>query len=160
MLVDALSFELAGSRYALLTSFVTEVVRAVAIEALPSAPGIVSGVINLRGQVIAVVDMRRRLGLPPRPVVPEDYFIIVELNGLRLALHVDRALDLLNVSPIPLARVAPSPFDEARYIAGVVPTGEGVLLVQDLPAFLSHADSVQLGEALRARHEHEQRSAS
>jgi purine-binding chemotaxis protein CheW len=142
-----LSFELAGSHYALLMSYVHEVVRAVAIQPLEHAPTVVSGVFNLRGQVIPVIDMRRRLGLEPKPVSPEDFFLVVDVGRHRVALHVDRALDLLEVTPTPIEQIAPAPY-ESVYVAGVVPTSDGVLLIHDLPRFLSHLEAMQLSHAL------------
>jgi purine-binding chemotaxis protein CheW len=143
------SFELAGSRFALPSESVHEIVRAVAIEPLSHGPAVVSGVFNLRGTVVAVIDMRRRLSLPPKPLAPEDFFIVVELAPFRVALHVDRVLDLVSVSPTPVEAIAPPPHT-AAYVAGVVPTSDGVLLIHDLPAFLSQAEASALASALDA----------
>lgn len=147
--MDALSFELAGSRYALLAHYVREVLRAVAIEPLPHAPFVIAGVFNLRGVVVPVVDMRKRLGLVSKEIAPEDYFIVADTPGFAVALHIDRALDLIGVTPTPLARITPG-LAQTSYIAGVVPTADGVLLIQDLPAFLSSEEAAALGQALHA----------
>jgi purine-binding chemotaxis protein CheW len=147
--VDALSFELAGAQFALPACAVHEVLRAVEVEPLPQAPAVIAGVFNLRGSIIAVIDMRKRLGMPPKPLSPDDFFIVVDLAQRKLALWVDRALDLLPVVPLPISEIA-LPQYEAAYIAGVVPTGEGVLLIQDLPRFLSQAESSALDVALLA----------
>jgi purine-binding chemotaxis protein CheW len=92
---EILVFEIDGRRFALPASSVRELVRAVAIVPLPMAPPIVEGVIDLRGQVVPVVDIRPRLGLEPRPVEPADHLIIARSRGRLVALRVDRALELV-----------------------------------------------------------------
>ena len=146
---DALLFELAGSRMALVAALVIEIVRAVEIEPLPYAPAVVSGVINARGTLVPVVDMRRRLGLPTKTLSPEDHFIIVECGPRKLALHVDRALDLTAIQTRalePLSEDASSP-----YVAGALPVEDGVLLIYDLPKFLSNAEGASLDHAMLER---------
>ena len=137
--MDALLFELAGARYALAIVYGREVVRAVLVDPLPHTPHVVAGVINYRGQV------------PSRAVAPEDHFLVVEALGRCLALHVDVPLDLAQVTPVPLTQVASEQLlapGSASYIAGAVPTYDGVLLIQDLPAFLSPDELVTLDRAL------------
>jgi len=145
--MDALLFELADARYALAIAYVREVVRAVLVDPLPHAPAVIAGVINYRGVVIPVIDTRRRLGMPARPVALADHFIIAEVAGRALALHIEVPLDLTFVTPVPLGDVAPE-LRAAPYIAGVVPTHDGVLLIQDLPAFLSQDELAELDHAL------------
>ena len=61
--VEALLFELAAQRFAVALGDVIEVVRAVAIRRLPSAPAITLGIIDVRGEIIPVLDVRARFGL-------------------------------------------------------------------------------------------------
>jgi purine-binding chemotaxis protein CheW len=94
---EILIFEVGGRRYGLPASDVRELVRAVAIVPLPLAGPGVEGVVNLRGQVIPVIDLRARLGLPARAVAPSDHMIVAESEGRLVALRVDRALDLVRL---------------------------------------------------------------
>jgi purine-binding chemotaxis protein CheW len=94
---EILVFEVAGRRFGLPASDVRELLRAVAIVPLPLAGRVVEGVVNLRGQVVPVLDLRTRLGLPPRPVAPSDHMIVAQAEGRLVALRVDRALDLVQV---------------------------------------------------------------
>ena len=145
---DALLFELAGSRMALLAGLVSEVVRAVEIEPLPEAPSVVSGVINVRGALTPVIDLRRRLGLSAKNLSPDDHFILADCGARRIALHVDRALDLLPVTDLaiePLGKDASSP-----YVSGAVAMDDGVLVIYDLSAFLSDAEADTLSSAMQA----------
>jgi purine-binding chemotaxis protein CheW len=131
---------------ALVAKLAIEVLRAVAIEPLPYAPPVVSGVINARGLLLPVIDMRRRLGLQAKALSPDDHFIVAECGSRRLALHVDRALDLTSIDPQalePLAEGAASP-----YVAGALAVDDGVLFIYDLPAFLSAAEGETLDYAM------------
>jgi len=71
-----LVFRLDDQRYAFFLSIVVEVVRAVEITPLPSAPDIILGIINVRGTVVPVVNLRTRFRLPERNLEPDDRIII------------------------------------------------------------------------------------
>lgn len=154
---DALLFELAGARMALVAGLVSEVVRAVEIEPLPRAPAVVSGVINVRGSLTPVIDVRRRLGLAPKALSPEDHFIVADCGARRVALHVDRALDLLSIRDLPIEPLAAN--TNSPYVAGALALEDGVLMIYDLPAFLSAAESAALSQALQPLAAGEERSA-
>src|SRR5262245_6063358 len=83
-----------GGTLALPSSDVVEVVRAVAVTPLPKAPAIVEGVMNVRGKVVPVINVRARLGLSAREIAPSDHFVIARVAGREVALHVDQALSL------------------------------------------------------------------
>lgn len=94
--VEILTFELDGGLFGIRASQVREVLRAVAISPLPGAPQL-EGVIDLRGRVLPVADLRRLLGLPPKPLQPSDHLIVVQGEELLFAFRADRALDLVRL---------------------------------------------------------------
>jgi purine-binding chemotaxis protein CheW len=98
---EVLIFEIGGRRYGLPAPEVRELLRAVAISPLPPGSDPFEGVIDLRGAVVAVVDLRARLRLEPRAVQPSDHLIIMETGRGRrpIALRVDRALELVVLEP-------------------------------------------------------------
>jgi purine-binding chemotaxis protein CheW len=114
--------------------YVAEIVRAVAISPLPGAPALVEGVIDLRGVVVPVVEMRRVLGVPSTPVSPSDHLVIVADGSRRTALRVDRAVDLTQSAE--LEEVAEIGTAAAR----VARTGEGVVVVPDVDGLLRVSD--------------------
>lgn len=85
--------EVGTQRFGLPAEELREIVRAVAIAPLPQAPPGVEGVINVRGEIVPVIDLRRMLGIAPRPTVLADHLVIARLDGAPLALRIDRALD-------------------------------------------------------------------
>ncbi len=70
---------------------------AVTVSPVANAPNVVMGVINLRGQVVVVLDARRLLNFPEKKIVHTDHLIVVDIEGRLLATRVDRASDLAAV---------------------------------------------------------------
>jgi purine-binding chemotaxis protein CheW len=146
---EVLVFEVEGQRYGLPTADVRELVRAVTITPLPDAPAVIEGVVNVRGRVLPVLDMRARFHLPARPLDPSDHFIVASAGPRGVILHVDGAthlalLDETSIQPSPT--LGPS----ATYVAGVAKLEDGLVLIHDLATFLSDAEAESLDEALRA----------
>jgi purine-binding chemotaxis protein CheW len=142
-----LTFEVGASRFATPAGVVREVVRAVAITALPKAPPIVEGIINFRGTLVPVLDIRQRFRLPAVPVAPEQHLIIAQAGNRLVALRVDRALDLVAVDADAIesaARVAPG----TEYVAGIAKLADGLLVIHNLESFLSFEEAVQVDAAV------------
>jgi purine-binding chemotaxis protein CheW len=146
---EVLVFEVEGQRYGLPTADVRELVRAVTITPLPNAPAVIEGVVNVRGRVLPVLDVRARFHLPARPLDPSDHFIVASAGARGVILHVDGAthLALLDEDSIqPSPTLGPS----ATYVAGVAKLEDGMVLIHDLTTFLSDAEAASLDEALPA----------
>lgn len=135
-------------RFALPVSDVVEVHRAVAVTPLPGAPDAITGVVDLRGRLAPVLDLRRRLGLEAGSPDPSDVLIAVEFQGRPLLLAADEATA---VEPIDVGRLeaAETLAPGARYLRDVAGTPSGPLVIHDLEAFLSSDESAQLDAALR-----------
>ena len=146
---EVLLFELNEQRYALPLSGVVELIRACAVQALPKAPELVLGVLNLRGSVVPVIDVRRRLALPDTLLDPNDYFVFASVGQRLVALRVDR---LLGTSELVTTPIADSPHLPAAlaYVSGVAAVADGVIFIYDLDQFLSGAESAALDAALVA----------
>jgi len=145
---EILVFEVEGQKYGIPTADVRELVRAVTITPLPGAPDVIEGVVNVRGRVLPVLDMRARFRLPARPLDPSDHFIVASAGPRGVILHVDGAthLALLDEASIqPSQSLGPS----ANYVAGVAKLEEGMVLIHDLATFLSDAEGASLDQALR-----------
>jgi len=147
---DFLLFSLDEARYAVRLPAVERVVRAVEVTPLPGAPEIVLGIVNVGGRIIPVADVRKRFGLPERPVDPADQFIIARTPARTVALAVDATH---GVATIPEASVAQAGSIVAGlgYLSGVAKLPEGLVLIHDLGSFLSLPEEQALEEALRAR---------
>ncbi|HYT83047.1 MAG TPA: chemotaxis protein CheW [Gemmatimonadales bacterium] len=142
-----LVFQVAGRSLGLSANVLREAIRAVAIAALPKAPSIVEGVINVRGTLVPVLDIRQRFGLPPTPVAPEQHFLIAQTDSRLVALRVDRALDLVGVEESAIesaAHVAPG----VEHVAGIAKLADGLLVIHDLERFLSLDEAGQVDAAV------------
>ena len=145
-----LVFAIEEMRLALRLSQVQRVLRSVEITPLPAAPEIVHGVINLRGLIIAVVDVRPRFGLQKRSISIHDQLVIARAKERTLALVADSVDGVREVSPAEQVdgRDIASGLE---YVAGVVRYRDGLVVIHDFDTFLSAAEERALDGAL-ARH--------
>ena len=143
-----LVFSLDEPRYALYLSVVERVVRMVEITPLPKAPKIVMGVINFHGEIITVIDMRRRFNLPTREIELEDQLIIARTSKRLVALVVDSVIGIreLNHNQIVTAEQA---FPFTDYLSGAAKTEGNLILINDLDKFLSLNEEKMLEIATR-----------
>jgi purine-binding chemotaxis protein CheW len=141
--VQIVAFELDRQRFGLPTTAVERVLRAVASTPLPKAPPVIEGLINVAGAPVPVLDLRRRFGLPARPVHVDDLILLVRVKGRRIAVRADRVSGIVPAAPSdvrPPQEVAPM----AAEVAGVLPLSDGVLLIHDPDAFLGEAEALEL----------------
>lgn len=130
-------------------SEVQEVLLQQPMTKVPLAPGVVRGLINLRGQIVTAVELRRRLGLPDRQADAEAMNVIVHTSGGISSLLVDQIGDVVEVDsdavqPSP-ATVAPTVRELMR---GVVKTEDRLLLVLDVEQVVeSGAEVAMLGQS-------------
>ena len=117
---------------------VQEVVRHQAITPVPLAPPEIAGLLNLRGQVVTAINLRGRLGLPPRPDGQRPLHLIVRGARDSASLLVDQISDVLTCSPDEL-EPPPTTVDETvrGFLGGVCTRPERLLLLLDLPRVLA-----------------------
>lgn len=133
-------FRIDGQRYALRLDAVERVIRALAVTPVPEAPAFVLGLINLAGQLMPAVSLRRCLGLPDRPIRPEDQFVITRTSRLTLALVVDEVHDLSVVNAARTLAVEDAmPAGECR-VNGLVKIDSDIILIYDLEKLFSEED--------------------
>jgi purine-binding chemotaxis protein CheW len=140
-------FTLDEHRYALPLSVVERIVRVVEVTPLPKAPEIVLGIVNVQGQVLPVVNVRKRFRLPERPVDLSDQLIIAHSAKRAFALMVDAA-DIIECSDqevFPADRILPV----MEYFDGVAKLEDGLVLIHDLDKFLSLEEEEALDGALK-----------
>jgi purine-binding chemotaxis protein CheW len=148
--LEVLVFEVARWRFGVPSSDVRELLRAVTIVPLPKAPAVVEGIIDVRGTIVPVLDIRSRFRLPGKAVEHSDHLLVARAGERLVALRVDRALDLARVGADEIeeaARIAPG----VEYVAGVAKLPDGLVLIHDLRTFLSQAESAALDRSLAGR---------
>jgi len=123
-----LVFQIDQRRFGVHISNVRQVVPAVEITPLPEAPPTVMGAINVHGVVTPVVNTRKRLGLPERPIALTDYMVISTMNDRPLAIPVDAVEGIVDYSKEELIALT-SIIDES--MGDVVKIVDGLLVVYD-----------------------------
>ncbi|MBW8888883.1 MAG: chemotaxis protein CheW [Fibrobacteres bacterium] len=130
------SFHLADRLYGLPIVGIQEILRHLEVTPVPTAPAYVIGLINLRGQIATVVDLRKRLGLPPAPQGLDPIHIVADLDGEAVSFTADRAGDVFDLEPSGL-EPCPGPADaEASPVLGVFALECGLMHILDARALL------------------------
>ena len=146
-LIRLLLLTVDGQTYALHLEAVDRVLRMVEVTRLPEAPDVVEGVVNIQGEVVTVVSIRRRLGLARRAVGVSDSLVVARARTRRLAVIAE---SVSGVVERPADDVV-STGDIARgiqHIEGVLKTSDGLVLIQDLDRFFSPEEEQSLDMAL------------
>lgn len=142
-----LVFQLDEQRYALHLHAVLRVLPMMEVAPLPNAPGVVTGVINVAGRIVPVMDVRRRFGLPARAPQLSDVLILARTQARTVALPADGVAGLLeraDAEVTPVASIAPG----VQHVDGVVKLDDGLALIHDIDTFLLAAEQAQLARAL------------
>jgi purine-binding chemotaxis protein CheW len=132
-------FRIDSVRHAITLAMVERVIRAAEITPLPGASGIVRGIVNIHGAIVPVVDTRRMLGAPERPLLPDDIFVIVRTGQRLVALVVD---GVEHVTSVPGDRITPMGelLPRGRLMTGVARVGEGMVMIHDLEQRIDTAE--------------------
>jgi purine-binding chemotaxis protein CheW len=153
-IVDAtdqiLVFTLDKLSYALPLSAVVKVIHAVEIRHLPKAPEIISGIINVKGRIIPVADIRNRFGLAAHEIDPEDRLIIADTGKREVAILVDTVTGI-RALPCGLQIKAGDALPFAEYLKGVAKIDDELILIYDLEQFLSLDEEKELESALTTK---------
>lgn len=151
--VQLLIFCVDGQRYALALEVVERIVRAAEITPLPKAPAIVLGVLDVQGDVLPVLDVRSRFGLPQRDIEPWQQFLIARVASRPMALVIDAAMEVIEVSSteiIAAEQIVPG----MEHVRGVAVLDDGLVLIHDLEQFLSLDEAAALEAAMNVEVAH------
>jgi len=135
---QVVAFFLGGQRYALPIEKVQEIQQIVALSEVPEIDEAVVGMVNLRGEVIPVVDGRRLIGLPPEPYTLETPMVICRYRGKLVALVVDEVQDVLDL-PEGCLQDAPALHALSARMMGVARLPDGLAYLFDLEKLLAPA---------------------
>lgn len=140
-------FRLAEQRFALLLDSVERVIRAVAPTPVPETPEFVLGLINMAGQILPVISLRRWVGLPDRPLWPDDQFMIVRTRHFTLALEVDEVQGLHELDASQAVSVEDSLLGSGCRAQGLAKVDGDIILIYDLEMLLSNEDCARILQA-------------
>ena len=132
------TFVLSGEEYGVDVRLVQEIIRITEITPIPRAPEFVRGVINLRGRIIPVVDLKRKLGLGEVAPSRQARIVVVKIRERLIGLLVDGASQVLKV---PVSSIEPPPEEfveiDSSYIRGVAKLQDRLIILVDLAKILA-----------------------
>lgn len=132
------TFRLEGELYGINVIQVQEVLRVTEIAPVPGAPDYVLGIINLRGNVVTVIDTRRRFMLSEREIDDDTRIVIIEVLGQIVGLLVDGVAEVVYLRASEVESAPEVGNDESsKYIQGVVSRENGLLIMVDVNKLLS-----------------------
>ena len=134
-------FQLGAELYGVDIARVHEIIRLQSITRVPRAPSFVEGVINLRGKVIPVVDLRRRFGLPTSEHTRATRTVVVEIGDQVVGIIVDSVSEVLRVSVSTIE--PPSPVVagiDSEYLHGIAKLPERLVILLDLDRVLAREE--------------------
>jgi purine-binding chemotaxis protein CheW len=138
--LQLVTFDLDTERYALPIARVHEILRVGAITRVPHAPAHVRGVMNVRGRLLPIVELRSVLGLPALDVGFESRVVMAEVDKTLVGLLVDRVGYVVAIPQSALERPPPELLDKRRdCIAGIAAHGDGAIVVLDATRALARA---------------------
>ncbi len=144
---QVIGFRIDREFYGVPIEAVHEIVRLPAITPVPEALAGIEGIMNLRGRIVAVLDMRRRLRLPVATRSARSRVLVVEVEGQRLGLLVDEASEVVKV---PEGAIDPPPAraftEEAHLVTGVGKLEGRLVLLLDLERLVSREALARLAE--------------
>jgi len=140
-ITEFISFAIGEEQYGVDIMAVREIKGWADITHLPKQPDYVRGVLNLRGAIVPIVDLRCRFGQGLTETTPLHIVIIVQIGERQVGLIGDRVLDIVAVTP---AQIQPVPRTDsghaASFLAGLVSNEDVMIALIDLPHLLADRD--------------------
>src|SRR5271156_3988410 len=137
-IIQLVGFRLDNEDYAIAITKIQEIILMKPITRIPQVPDFIEGLINLRGAVIPIVNLRKRFGLPPHEVDEETRTIVVNIQDKTVGCIVDAVTQVMRINreqiqPPPLSVLAVS----HQYIAGLARLDDPLLIILDRARLLA-----------------------
>ena len=127
-------FKVGDAEYALPTATVVQIESYAGATAVPGTPAFVAGIVQIRGRIVPLIDLRARFGLPPAEATIDTRIVVGQAGERVVGLLVDSGREVLKIAP---AQIRPTPKlleDEAGgYVKAVAQMGSRLILVMDFP---------------------------
>ncbi|MBI4846863.1 MAG: chemotaxis protein CheW [Candidatus Omnitrophica bacterium] len=154
--IQLVIFKIGDEEFGVEINQVREIVKLVSITRMPKAPVFIEGVVNLRGQIITVIDLAKRLDLPSTGRTEATRIMVVEVGDNTVGMIVDSVSEVLRLSTDEIEETPPLIDSQvhAQYLRGVGKSYDRLLILLDLNEVLSsdeiqhmsrHVDSVKDG---------------
>lgn len=149
--VQLVIFKLDNEDYGLPISKVQEINRMVAVTRLPQTPDFMEGIINLRGRVIPVVDLRKRFGFCSREHQADTRIMVVDLSGQTVGLIVDAVNEVAKISAECIE--PPPPSFEAKFVQGIGKLEDRLVIMLDIDRIVTSQESIMLKSVIAGQNQ-------
>jgi Chemotaxis signal transduction protein len=141
-------FELSGEEFGVNITQVSEIIPILRITRIPQAPECIKGLINLRGKILVVIDLNKRLGFPSKETDTLSKIIIVEVKDAVIGMLVNSVKEVMHLS---LSSIEPTPEMikskiNTKYLTSVGKTGNRLLILLNLARLLGEEEIEELRE--------------
>ena len=142
---QAVTFALGSEEYGVDIAQVQEINRMVTITNVPRAPQFMEGVINLRGRLIPIIDLRTRFGMDRSERTKDTRIVVTEIGTKRVGMVVDSVSEVLRI-PVEQIEDAPDLVAgvDTEYIRGVGKMGDRLIIMLDLGRVISTGEKTEL----------------
>jgi len=145
---QVVGFRIGNETYGVRIASVREIVRVPEITVVPNAPDVIEGVINLRGKIIPVMDLRKRFGSPATQADKKNRILVVELENKLLGLIVSSASEVLKIPPSEIESPGTVFAEgESSYVTGVGKLKGRLIILLDIARLLRQPEIKKLEEA-------------
>lgn len=142
-------FKSGGRDYAIQLSFVKEIIRCVALRRVPELPDFVAGVMNLRGQVIPVIDFQRRAGMGTTDLSLHTRFMILRIKALLIGVIVDEVREVVTVQDKDVSQnIHADVVVDPKYISGSFVLGDRMVIVVNAQKLFTANEFIQMDKGL------------
>lgn len=140
-------FDLSGEAYGIAIESVREIIRLQEITQVPRTPSFVEGVINLRGKVIPVVELRKRFGIEAKERDEDTRIVNVDIGGQEIGMVVDAVTEVLRISSNqvepPSAVITTA---DSGYLRGIAKLDDRLIILLDLDQILNTDEKAEIDE--------------
>ena len=144
--VQIISFKVGDEEYGLEILKVKEVIKVTEITKLPKAPSFVKGVVNLRGDVIPIIDLREKFGLEKAEESDANRVIVVEIEGKSVGMAVDSVSHVIRINESQIDNPPLVGGMTGDYIRGVVKLGDRLIVLINVDKILTSEEKIELGK--------------
>ena len=144
-----LTFSVGREAYGIEIKFVTEIIGIQDITEVPELPNYVKGIINLRGKIIPVIDVRLRFKKQPKEYNDRTCIVVIEIKDISIGLIVDNVAEVINIDD---NNIVPPPDIKTgfhnRYVRGIGKVGNEVKLLLDCDKLLNEDELENLNKTM------------
>jgi purine-binding chemotaxis protein CheW len=141
-----LTFSIGDVMFGIEMHYITEIIGMQKITELPDMPGYMKGVINLRGKIIPVLDVRLLFGKEERQYDDRTCVIVIDIAGIPIGLIVDRVSEVITISTSDVSEVPKANSQNNRFVKNIGKTENGVVLILDCEKLLSDQEIEEISE--------------